>query len=126
MFLRNPTYDWQETESLRALFSSAPVAADLLDAIGFGVDDALGFVDALWKIGFDRFHIRAVEANAVADALEADVRRAKRHESLAVDLSVPCLTTAWDDPARTQLRWLKSAAAGRGSFFPNRAPPGRA
>lgn len=112
IFLRNPTYDWQETANLRSLFGSKVASADLRAAVGFDVDDALAFVEAVWRMGLDRFWERGQISREIAKTLEDDVRRFIRGEAPEHEDFSDLATAIAGEPASARKALVRNLAIG--------------
>ncbi len=112
LFLRNPTYEWQERETLIGLFGGNVVSVDLRASVGFDVEDALAFSKALWDIGFERFRTRAEESRELEKYLAQDVQRATRNQELKDENLAPVVELLSKEPKRRQTRLIRNMAIG--------------
>jgi hypothetical protein len=110
LFLRNPTYEWQERETLTGLFSAEVVSADLRASVGFDVEDALAFTKALWDIGFERFRKRAEASRELERYLAQGVQRVTRNQELEDESLVPIVEFLSKEPKRRQKRLIRNMA----------------
>jgi hypothetical protein len=112
LFLRNPTYEWQERETLIGLFGGEVVAADLRASVGFDVEAALAFTKALWNIGFERFRQRAEASRELEKHLAQSIERATRGEELEEQNFAPIAEFLSKEPKGRQKRLIRNMAIG--------------
>ncbi len=112
LFLRNPTYDWQEEETLRGLFGEETVASDLREVIGFDAEDALSLSDALWTIGVTRFRERAKISSDLGNRVEAETRRVLRGERPKEPSLAEVVGAIAAEPSKRRKRTITNLAVG--------------
>ncbi|HEY6157712.1 MAG TPA: hypothetical protein VIV88_09665 [Gemmatimonadales bacterium] len=94
--VRNPAYPHHHHQVLRGLFTA--FEDELVDALGFSVDDAIKLSDAIPARMSRRFQDRAQKASRGFKQLEIDVNRARKGRTRAAFLAE--LDAATDDDAR--------------------------
>jgi hypothetical protein len=112
IFIRNPTYEWLEKDTLRDLFGAGVVAADLLESLGFDVEDALTFVEALWEIGHERFGVRAAASRDLEEEVNKDVDQFLRGGELHNPEFAPIAEGLRDAPKSKRRRLIRNMTIG--------------
>ena len=80
--VRSPSYDWQESQTVRELFDDKQIRDDVLAACGFTVRTALAATNGVSEIALERLRERAEQARAFGNLLLTDLRAHREGKAL--------------------------------------------